>query len=388
MHVVTDARRRALRAVVSVAAAALAAATGPAAEATEFRLKGGHFYGPGPIEPDAALPDGRLVNIRFDRHSFTGECGFVNDGTAAGVFSDGATRMNQNIDAGTIRLGDGRETVRLAAVDGGPHGGAEHYYLDADYNMIWRVDLALDPGFKEGIIRVDDFVLSTGVVEVQRSLQSQRRIPGGYDQAGSLKSGQFLAGRLGDFDQDGFMDGVLVAAPNVPMEANLLPGAPVGNKRAFTTDVELPAHLAAELTLRGVTNFRAPLAALAQRADPAEFRKLHVEIGERLRAARDNMERAIFVGAWKEGARRARGHDLTWRVDALQTLSFIVLAFTDAYYPPTATNRPGAGVQDATRKLFEQLAPLIEAVAELNRATGDTLPRPAGSTGARNGARP
>lgn len=364
------------RSATAVAAAVLAAGTSAApAGAAEFRLKGGYFYGPGPIVPDAALPDGRLVGIRFDRRTFEGECVFSNDGGPAGVFSDGTTRINQNIDAGTIRLGDGRETVRLAAVGGGPHKGTEQYYLDADFNMIWRVDLALDPGFKEGIIRVDDFILSTGVVEIQRSLQTRRRIPGGYDQAGTLQSGQFLAGRLGDFDQNGLMDGVLVAAPNVPMEANLLPGAPVGNQRAFTTDVELPAHLAAELTLRGVRGLRGPLATVGERGQLGEVRKLHVDLGERLRAARGNMERALFVGAWKDSALRAAALDLTWRVDALQALSFVVLAFTSDHYP-NATGKPMWGVQDATRKLFTQLEPLIEAVVELNAKTGDTLPDP------------
>ena len=49
--------------------------------------------------------------------------------------------------------------------------------------MVWLVDLALDPGFDQGIIRVDDFILTTGVVRIKESTQTQRKQPGGYDQA-------------------------------------------------------------------------------------------------------------------------------------------------------------------------------------------------------------
>ena len=89
----------------------------------------------------------------------------------------------------------------------------------------------------EEIIRVNGFRLTTGWVQVQRSLQTASGTPGGYDKAGSLPSGTFLVGRVGDFDRNGFLDGVLVAAANVPMQADMLPGAPVANLRGFTTDI-------------------------------------------------------------------------------------------------------------------------------------------------------
>lgn len=349
--------------------------------AAEFTLRGGHFFGPGPIEPDAALPDGKLVNIRFDRARMEGVCEFKNDDSPAGRFSDGRTRINQNIDAGLIKLGDGRETVRLAAVDGGPNQGHEYYYLDDHYNLVWRVDLALDPGFDQGIIRVDNFHLTTGVVQIPPSMQSQRREPGGYDQAGSLKSGRYLAGRVGDFDGDGRLDGVLVAAPNVPMEAGLLPGAPVGNQRGFETDVELPAHLAAELALRGIKNFQAPLQETVARPDLVEFRRLIEDVGQRLHAARRNMETALLRGRWKEQALRPEGMELTWRIDALELLQFMTAAFTNEIYK-YPNGRPPAGAVDALTRFFEQLDHLLTRVAAQNAKTGDTLPaRPKGTTG-------
>ena len=67
--------------------------------------------------------------------------------------------------------------------------GREYYSLDEDYRFVWKVDLALDPGFSEGIIQIDDFTLHTGLVKIADSIQTQQGIPGGYDQAGSLHSG-------------------------------------------------------------------------------------------------------------------------------------------------------------------------------------------------------
>lgn len=345
------------------------------AGAAEFILEGGFFYGPGPIEPDAALPTGRLVNVEFDRHAFDGHTDFANDGSPEARFSDGETLINQNISAGEITLGDGRETVLLAAVGGGPNQGRETYTMDRRYNMIWRVDLALDPGFAEGIIRVDDFVLTTGVVQIPPSLQTAAGNPGGYDRAGSLESGDYLAGRLGDFDQDGNLDGVVVAAPNVPLASNLLPGAPVGNQRGFKTDVELPAHLACELALRGLVNFAEPVAETIASDDIDELTKLLADMDERLRVARDNMERALLVGKWSDQPLKKRGFELTWRVDALQMLVFISESALSGY--PHPTGKVPSSVKDATGRLFAQLGGTVEAVAELNAETGDTLPDPA-----------
>lgn len=357
-------------------AAVLMSAAVPAISGAEFRLIGGHFYGPGPIVPDSALPDGKLVNVEFDRRTFRGQTGFANDGSKSkkAVFSDGKTRINQNIDAGVITLGDGTDSVLLAAVDGGPHKGSEVYYLDGSYNMIWRVDLALDPGFEQGIIRVDDFKLTTGIVQIQPSIQTQKGYPEGYDQAGSLKSGQYLAGRLGDFDGDGYLDGAVVAGPNVPLASNLLPGAPVGNHRGFKTDVQIPPHLAAELTLRSIANFRGPVEETMKRGDLAELGRLLQDIEERLLASRENMERSLMKGAWNDRALRQAGHDMTWRVDALMILNFIPQAWLEGYKNPAG--KPSFGTRDSARRFFNQLDQLIVRVSELNKKTGDTLPAP------------
>ncbi|HEY6911940.1 MAG TPA: hypothetical protein VI356_21360 [Myxococcales bacterium] len=338
----------------------------------EFRLHGGNFFGPGPIVPDAVLPDGRITHVQFDPKALKGQVEFANDGSARERFSDNRTKVNRNIDAGLITLGDKKSTVRLAAVAGGPNHGRELYGFDGKGDFIWRVDLALDPGFEQGIIRMNDFVLSTAIVKVAPSLQTQQRQPGGYDQAGTLSSGSYLPGRVGDFDDDGFLDGVLVAGPNVPLGSDMLPGAPVGLRRGFSSDIRIAPGLAAELTLAGVLRWREPLRDLEERGEVEGYRKALDDVRLRLMAARHNMETAHLVGKWKQPAARRQALDLTWRVDALVMLANIARSPLDGYRYP-AGHLP-AGTLDATRRLFVDLERALPRITEVNRLVGDRLP--------------
>lgn len=356
-------------------AACIVCSAAAAAPLHEFRLRGGTFFGPGPIEPDASLPDGRITHVTFDARALKGSVEFANDGSSRERFSDNRTRINRNIDAGLITLGDQKTTVRLAAVAGGPNHGRELYSFDEHGDFVWRVDLALDPGFEQGIIRMNDFVLSTSIVRVAESLQTQSHTPGGYDRAGSLPSGTYLGGRVGDFDDDGYLDGILVAAPNVPMGSDMLPGAPVALRRGFTSDVKVPAGLAAELALSGIVKWREPLRELSERSDARGYRAALGDVRARLLAARRNMERALLVGSWKSESVRRNGFDLTWRLDALGMLARIAEAQLkrDGQGPA----RIPSGATDATRRLFVDLGLLLPRVTELNRRIGDRLPKEA-----------
>jgi hypothetical protein len=341
----------------------------------ELQLHGGNFFGPGPIVPDAVLPDGKITHVQFDPKALKGQVDFVNDGSAHARFSDNKTRVNQNIDAGLITLGDKKSTVRLASVSGGPNHGRELYGFDEKGEFIWRVDLALDPGFKEGIIRMNDFVLSTGIVKVGASLQTQQHQPGGYDQAGSLLSGSYLAGRVGDFDDDGFLDGVLVAGPNVPLGSDMLPGSPVGLRRGFTSDIKIPSGLAAELTLVGSLKWREALHDLEERGDIDGYRKGLEDLQLRLTAARHNMETAHLVGNWKPAATKSVALELTWRLDALIMLAKIARAPMEGYRYPAG--HLSFATVDACRRLFVDLERLLSRVTELNQKVGDRLPKEA-----------
>lgn len=335
-----------------------------------INLEGGFFYGPGPIEPDLELPPGQLVNVQFNTKTFEGHTPFRNDGDPASILSDGKTRINQNIEAGMLKIGN-EKAFLLAAVDGGPNKGKEKYYLAEDYSFNWLVDLALDPGIADAIIRVDDFVLTTGIVETQFSLQTQAGYPGGHDQAGSIASGKFLIGRVGDFNQDGYLDGILVATPTVPLESTMLPGAPVGNRRGFHSNITIEPHLACELTLRNVANFKPAVMKTIKENDLEELGRLLTEMREQLKVARLNLERAIMVGAWKDF--KEEGFDLTWHLDGVQMINFIAWAIETGYEYPHG--KVSSAVVDATTRTFEQLDKVIETVHRLNERTGDTLPK-------------
>ena len=332
-----------------------------------FNLHGGYFYGPGPIVPDTQLPDGKLTNIHFDLTTWRGYCEFQNDGSSATVLSDGQTRINQNIDAGKLYVGGGTSPILLAAVDGGPHRGQEEYALDKRYRLVWRVDIALDSGFPEGIIRLNDFVLTTGVAQIARSHQSERGEPGGYDQAGSLSSGTLIAGRLGDFDQDGFLDGVLVAAPIVPLSADMLPGAPVGNRRGFRTNVPIKPGVSLELILRGVSELQDPIDDLLRHGDLQQIDRVAEDVTERLKAARLSLERARSEAQWRSSREAGRVTKLTAGLESLSVHLEQLLRTPRSSPDPTISLRTS----------FADLANLINEVAALNDLVPGTLPRAA-----------
>ena len=337
-----------------------------------FTLSGGYFFGPGPIVPDTELPDGKLRGIKFDKQSFSGYATFANDGTPESILSDGVTLINQNIDAGRLNIGDGSNPLLLVAVNSGKNKGREYYNLDDDYRFVWKVDLALDPGFTEGIIQIDDFTLHTGLVKIADSLQTQQGIPGGYDQAGSLQSGQYMAGRVGDYDQDGYIDGILVAAPNVPLESTMLPGSPVGNQRGFTTDIEIGSHLSCELTVRGILHYKEPIIEILADNRMDELITMLKDIQTRISAASKNMTHALLQGEWKEAEFKESANNLIDLLEAAKILNFMSYSFVTGY--PNTTGMVSDSVKDAIANMFLKLELLAVQIGELNTKTENSLP--------------
>lgn len=328
-----------------------------------FRLHGGYFFGPGPIVPDTPLPEGSIRNIDFDSAKLQGVAVFAKGGP---LLSDGKTAANGNIDAGALEIGGPQKekqgkgkaegkTFWLYAVAGGPNKGAEHYRFDDDYNMLWLVDLALDPGFSEGIVRVDGFELTTGIREVPASLQTVAKIPGGYDKAGSLASGTRIVGRIGDFDADGFLDGTIVATANVPMQAGMLPGAPVANVRGFKSDIRVEPLFALELTLRGIANMRPLVEETLTGGHIENLTERLKDIQSRLLAARANYE-AAFLATPAEN--RQELQEVDWRLASIRQLIFIPLAFLTTYDFPSGD--ASSSVIDSTSRAFDKAKALAE----------------------------
>ena len=213
----------------------------------ESYMKAGTFYGPGTIE-DSPLFGVVIHNISFPS-SLNFITPFINNGAQdpnicgeseirekpTGLLSDGKTKINENVDVCSFQINN--MNILVAIIDSGPHKGEQLAVTMENGQIVMTMDTALDLGVGEsGIIRLP-FYGTTGKATVPFSLQTQLGIEGGIDHAGSIPSGQVLQGRLGDFNNNGILDGAIVVAGNIPLDSLLLPGAPYAFIRYFETDL-------------------------------------------------------------------------------------------------------------------------------------------------------
>ena len=219
----------------------------------------GTFFGPGRLS-DSVLFDAQIQNISFPSTN-TFITPFFNNGSAApnlcgesetgraptGLLSDGRTRLNENVDACAFKVNNMK--ILAGVIDGGQHGGQQIAVALEGGVMIMTMDFALDLGVGEAGILKLYFYGTTDEVTVPYSLQTQMKLPGGLDQAGSLKSGSKLRGRLGDFNLDGMLDGAIVVAGNMPLNSIFMPGAPYALIRYFDTDVPYAGSIVGKLPL-------------------------------------------------------------------------------------------------------------------------------------------
>lgn len=229
-----------------LAAAPLAALTLYSNE--ESYLGSGRFFGPGAYTEEQVLFPVVIRNMIFqtDRDFITP---FENNGPAEpniraeeafkgevdGKLSNGWL-INENVDIYPAKVA-GTDVI-IAVVDNGPHNGRQVSVTEENGDVVMTMDLAMDLGVGEkGVVRLP-FYGTTGSVEVPYSLQAQMGGKG-VDQAGELKSGTVLTGRIGDFNNDGWIDGSLVAAGNLPLDSPFYPGQPYALVRFFETDIRI-----------------------------------------------------------------------------------------------------------------------------------------------------
>jgi len=247
--------------------AALSLGAGTAAEGFELEILGGAVYGPGSM-PETPLSPGRFTHIELD-DMLSGVTTFFNNGpeppnnpyepeifgTSTGKLSNGVP-FNEHVYGGIVTIGQGALRM-LAVISGdGPSEGGETYELDERLNWRLRTDMALDPGFPEGLVVSKNLDITTGVVLVKLSLQSQDGNAGGIDAAAQLPSGAPVFGRIGDEDEDGFLDGEIVGAGRVPIDYLFVPGAPMVQRRVFVSDIPVSAHASGILAIANVANLR------------------------------------------------------------------------------------------------------------------------------------
>ncbi|KOR29603.1 hypothetical protein TI04_08190 [Achromatium sp. WMS2] len=205
----------------------------------------GYFFGPGAYPLATPLFPAMIRNL-----AFTGDRDFVtpfwNNGAALpniaaeadfppidGKLSDG-TLINENVDLGTFVLAGSQ--FLPAVVANGKLAGQQIMVTMDDGNLIMVMDLILDLGIgSKGIIKLPLYG-TTGTITIPQALPGS---PVKIDRAGQLHSGDTIAGRIGDFNNDGYIDGTLVIAGVMPLTSPFYPGQPFVLSRNFETDIPL-----------------------------------------------------------------------------------------------------------------------------------------------------
>ena len=290
------------------------------ASAFDFTLQGGSFYGPGDkgVFP---FPLGSLNNfvltgplqgfIAFDNNGAAAPNilaeGLQVDGIVDGALSDG-TLLNENLNNGfVLNTNDpknGSVSTMVAAVEGGPFNGQEIVAPDAKGNLTIQVYSAFDSGdpsqVAKAVVRP-----TTGAVRIPLSVKTQMGWRGGHDFAGPYRSGRVLIGRIGDFDQDGFMDGDLVLAEQSPPQLLVAEGDPVFFNRPFTSDIPLTPVQASVMTVNGVVqNFPAPMHETYAAGEVDITFGYLSDITQRIDAALGNVRRALRDKATSHASRQ------------------------------------------------------------------------------------
>lgn len=280
----------------------LAAAMAVPAYGATLTLKPGRFFGPGNKGSQAIVP--ASVRGIVLTGPLSGEIPFFNNGAQApnviaeilqGGVVDGYTSngvaINENIDTGLfLVMSDAQtgESARMMVVGVAP----EQMRPDAKGNLTFNPQVIADPGSPELAVPFS-VMFTTGAAQVPLSLKTQQGLPGGHDQAGPFPSGRILIGRIGDFDQDGFLDGELVLAGNPPLELIVARGDPIAQRRPWTLDVPVAPPLAALVTLNGVVqNFPEALTRVFATRDLPTLREYVGDLILRVQAARLNLARA------------------------------------------------------------------------------------------------
>jgi hypothetical protein len=233
--------------------------------AYELTILGGSVHGPGAM-PDTPLPQGQLTNISLNNR-LGGVSEFFNNGAEppnlpgemeiyghlGGKLSNGVP-FNEHTYGGVVTIGQGALKMLSTLAGDGELKGRETYELDERLNWVLHADLALDPGFPQGLVISRNVKITTGVLIIPPSLQTEAGLKGGADLAGSYPSGAPVYGRLGDRDGDGFLDGRIVGIGRVPLGFMFVPGGPLVMQRDFKTDIPVTPEEAGILTLAGLHN--------------------------------------------------------------------------------------------------------------------------------------
>lgn len=226
----------------------------------------GTVYGPGPM-PATPLAGGKFTHVKTNPR-LEGDIAFFNNGPAepnvpgekeiygsfrGGLLSNGVP-FNEHLHGGIVTIGQGALRMLAVVASDGDNKGGESYRVDERLNWRWKTDMALDPGFPEGLVVSRNINITSGVLWIPPSLQTEGNLQGGFDHADYIPSTGPIVGGLGDFDEDGFLDGRMVGAGRTPLQYLFVPGAPLVMSRTIVTDIPVKPRASGLLELAGCAN--------------------------------------------------------------------------------------------------------------------------------------
>ncbi len=224
-------------------------------------LEGGILSGPGNMGTHK-LQNGTISNFIVSA-PLTGNVAFFNNATELpniyaetlhvtavdGALSDG-TKINENVDVGFVLEFLEPETgqpVKLLVCS----VSEETVRPDGKGGLLFTLTAGFDPGLAELVVK-REVTFVTGVATVPISEKTRLKQSGGTDAAGEYASGYAKVGKLGDFDNDGMLDGEFILADIAPLELVIAEGDPILVVRGFTSDIPVSAVDATIYALKGM----------------------------------------------------------------------------------------------------------------------------------------
>ncbi len=224
-------------------------------------LRDGMLYGPGNLGTHK-LQDGSLSNFILTAPLSGAVEMFNNRGEAPnilaeslhvtavdGALSDG-TKINENVDVGFVLEIEEPETGELVSLLVCSVSN-EKVRPDNKGNIHFSLTAGFDPGLPEFVVKMP-VTFVTGVATVPVSEKTRLGESGGLDHAGPYPAGYSKVGKLGDFDNDGMLDGEFILGATAPLELIIAEGDPILVVRPFNSDIPIGAADAFSYGARGV----------------------------------------------------------------------------------------------------------------------------------------
>lgn len=157
---------------------------------------------------------------------------------------------------------------------------------------------------------------------------------------------------------------VTLACVTAPSDAGIITKEDMEGQRDGVAHSAASAHEVCLAMLDDLAKAQPTAASLIEHNDIASLTKLHEGVHERMSHVREQMDRAILAGAWRDTSARTQALDLLSRLEGIRILNKMNLAFLNGY--PHATETVSPSVADATQRMFSQIVILRDEMRRVN----------------------